>query len=107
MDYINWRLPYVVFAILAWVSYIIYKHKQEKNILKYWGFRFDNFKEALKLMLPFGVFVSIGFYQKTIHITWHILPILITYPIMGKYSAIFSDSSNSWKFKGLKAQEVK
>lgn len=88
MDYLNWRLPYVVFAILAWGSYIIYKHKQEKNILKYWGFRFDNFKKALKLMLPFGVFsimafLGIGFYQNTINITWHILPILITYPIWG------------------------
>ncbi len=88
MDYLDWRLLFVVVIIIAWGIYVYYRYKQEKNILKYWGFRTDNFKQTVKLILPFGItsiitFIGIGFYQDTINITWHILPILITYPIWG------------------------
>jgi len=88
MDTLNWRLPYVVFAITCWLTYILYRAKQDKNSLKYYGFRVDNFKETLKLMLPFGVvaivsFFIIGYLQGSIHLTWHIIPLLITYPIWG------------------------
>jgi len=88
MDFLNFRLPFVVLAIIAWSVYIIYRYKQEKNILKYWGFRTDNFKRTVKLMLPFSMiaiisFLVIGFYQNTLNLTWHILPLLITYPIWG------------------------
>lgn len=88
MDFLDFRLPFVVLVIVAWSSYIIYRYKQEENILKYWGFRTDNFKKTVKLMLPFAIisiisFIVIGFYQNTLNITWHILPLLITYPIWG------------------------
>ncbi|WP_299227128.1 CPBP family intramembrane glutamic endopeptidase [uncultured Psychroserpens sp.] len=29
------------------------------------------------------MFVIIGFFQKTINVSWHVLPLLITYPIWG------------------------
>ncbi|MFC0602944.1 CPBP family glutamic-type intramembrane protease [Winogradskyella pulchriflava] len=88
MDYLNWRLPFVVVAILAWSFYVLYRYKKDKNVLKDWGFRFDNFKHVLKLMLPFAVisvvsFFIIGYFQGTINVTWHIIPLLITYPIWG------------------------
>lgn len=88
MDYLGWRLPYVVFAIILWALYIGFRSKKEKDIIRYWGFRTDNFKRALKLMLPFAIvsvmlFFGIGYYQNTINITWHILPLLVTYPIWG------------------------
>ncbi|AUP78638.1 CPBP family intramembrane glutamic endopeptidase [Flavivirga eckloniae] len=88
MDYLNWRLLYVVFAIVSWTLYIIYRYKTERGIIKYWGFRTDNIKSILKLMAPFGgisvmLFLGIGYYQNTINLTWHILPLLITYPIWG------------------------
>ncbi len=88
IDYLGWRLLYVIFAIASWVFYIFFRYKKEKGVIRYWGFRTDNFKGALKLMVPFGVisillFLGIGYYQKTINLTWHILPLLITYPIWG------------------------
>lgn len=88
MDYLDYRLPFVVFAIIAWGVYILYRCKQESNILKYWGFRTDNFKVSVKLILPFGIIsviscIAIGYFQGTINITWHIIPLLITYPIWG------------------------
>lgn len=88
VDYLNWRLPYVVITILAWLFYVIWRYKRDSLILKDWGFRTDNFKQVIKLILPFALFsilsfIIIGYYQETINITWHILPLLITYPIWG------------------------
>lgn len=88
MDWLDWRLPYISIAILGWITYILYRQKTVKGVLRYWGFRTDNFKEVLLLLLPFGLlsviaFFIVGYIQGTINITWHILPILIIYPIWG------------------------
>lgn len=88
MDFLNWRFPFVVAAILFWSGYIIYRQKKLKGILKHWGFRKDNFKKVSLMVLPFGLiavvsFFFIGLYQGTINVTWHIIPILITYPLWG------------------------
>ncbi|EDP72233.1 hypothetical protein FBALC1_14067 [Flavobacteriales bacterium ALC-1] len=88
VDYLNWRLPFIIITILAWSLYVIYRYRKDKLVLKDWGFRTDNFKTVIKLMLPFSVvsilfFFTIGYFQDTINITWHILPLLITYPIWG------------------------
>lgn len=88
MDYLNWRFPFITAVVLLWMSYILYRYKTEKLIIAYWGFRTDNFKSVLRKVLPFGyasfvAFVSVGLYQNTLNITWHIIPILILYPIWG------------------------
>jgi uncharacterized protein len=88
MDLLHWRLPFIIAAIVSWAVYIAYRQYQHQGILTYWGFRTDNFKKAWLKVLPFGIisvisFFFIGFLQDTIHITWHILPILIIYPIWG------------------------
>lgn len=88
MDWLTWRFSFVTFAILFWLFYIIYRSKAQPGILSYWGFRTDNFKKVVKMILPFGLFsliacLGIGFYQGTIEVTWHIIPILILYPVWG------------------------
>lgn len=54
----------------------------------YWGFRTDNFKSVLKKVLPFGItvvliYIPIGIFRHSINVTWHIIPILVLYPIWG------------------------
>jgi membrane protease YdiL (CAAX protease family) len=88
MDYLSWRFPFVVVAIISWVSYIIYRKRTQPGIIRYWGFRMDNFRTVLKKILPFGIlavitFFGVGFYKGTLNINWHIIPILILYPIWG------------------------
>lgn len=88
MDYLEWRFPFVAVAIICWTSYIIYRSGKTPGILYYWGFRKDNFKKVLRKVLPFGLialiaFIGIGIYQGTIHLTWHIIPVLILYPLWG------------------------
>jgi len=88
MDYLNWRLPFVIAAILSWSLYVRYRYKKDNQVLRDWGFRCDNFQSVLKLVLPFAIisilsFIMIGFFQDTLNLTWHIFPLLITYPIWG------------------------
>jgi uncharacterized protein len=88
MDWLQWKLPFILIAIVSWASYVMYQHKTNVGILKYWGFRTDNFREVTKMVLPFGIafvviFLIIGFRRDTVNVTWHILPILVLYPIWG------------------------
>lgn len=111
MDFLNWRLQYVVFAIIGWCSYVFYRYKQEKNILKYWGFRTDNFKSTAKLMLPFAIisiisFIVIGYYQNTLNLTWHVLPLLITYPIWGSIQQFITIGLIAGNLNGLSKRKL-
>jgi membrane protease YdiL (CAAX protease family) len=88
MDWLQWKLPFILAAIIAWTAYVMYRKKRIKGILLYWGFRTDNFREVLKIVLPFGITAvitvfGIGFYLDTINMTWHIIPVLILYPVWG------------------------
>ena len=88
MDLLNWRFPYVAFAVVSWAIYIIHRNKKQKGISRYWGFRRDTFKRTLRYMMPFGifsiaVFFAVGFYWQSINLSWHIFPIMVSYPIWG------------------------
>ena len=109
MDFLNRRFQFILTAIVFWSAYIIYQSHKNPGILKYWGFRIDNFKSVMKKVLPYGIiaiisFVCIGFYQQTINITWHIFPILILYPIWGiiqQFLLIALTAGNMQDFKGI------
>ena len=88
VDYLHSRTVFILTAIVLWSFYLIYRGKRNPGILQYWGFRTDNFNKVAKTILPFGIlclilFIGIGLYQHTINLTWHIIPILILYPIWG------------------------
>ena len=111
MDYLNWRFPFVVVAIISWLTYIIYRNRTQPGITKYWGFRTDNFKSVLKKVLPFGLlaiitFFGIGFYQSTINITWHIIPILILYPVWGIIQQFLLIALTAGNLQDLKGQKL-
>ncbi len=88
MDILKWKFPFIMVVILGWSIYIGYRRRKIEGLNKHWGLRTDNFKTVLFKVLPFG-FVSIisffvvGYFQATINLTWHIIPILIIYPIWG------------------------
>lgn len=111
MDFLNWRLQFVIFTILVWSVYVVYRTKQEKQILNYWGFRWDNFKSAIKLMLPFGLFsivlfLAVGYYRETINLTWHIFPILLIYPIWGCVQQFIVIGLIAGNLNGLKGKRL-
>lgn len=55
MDWLAWKLPFISIAIIAWLAYVLIRHRQVPGILKYWGFRKDNFMDVLRIVLPFGI----------------------------------------------------
>ena len=88
MDWLQWKLPFILIAIIGWTVYVLVRRKQMPDILHYWGFRIDNFGKVLKMVLPFGIisiiaFFLLGLYLDSINITWNIIPILLLYPIWG------------------------
>lgn len=88
MDLSEWRIIFIASVISFWTIYIYYKNKRSPHITRYWGFRTDNFKKVILTILPFGIAtliicIIIGFYLGTIQITWHIIPLLVLYPIWG------------------------
>ncbi|HEX6169666.1 MAG TPA: CPBP family intramembrane glutamic endopeptidase [Chitinophagaceae bacterium] len=111
MDNLNWRFPFVTVAIISWVSYIIYSKSKQPGITKYWGFRTDNFKTVLKKVLPFGLmavvtFFSVGFYKGTLNISWHIIPILILYPIWGTIQQFLLIALTAGNLQDMKGQKL-
>jgi membrane protease YdiL (CAAX protease family) len=88
IDWLQWQLPFIIAAILGWTTYVILRHSQIPGVMQYWGFRRDNFGKVLQIVLPFGAisiasFFLLGYYLDTINLTWHIIPIMILYPIWG------------------------
>jgi membrane protease YdiL (CAAX protease family) len=111
MDYLDWRFPFVAVAIISWVSYTIYSKSKQPGITKYWGFRTDNFKTVLKKVLPFGLmavvtFFAVGLYKGTLNISWHIIPILILYPIWGTIQQFLLIALTAGNLQDLKGQKL-
>ncbi len=116
MDFLNWRFPYVAFVVIVWAVYVIRKRRKSPELMKHWGFRMDNFKKALRWVLPFGlfsvvVFLGIGYWQGSINATWHIFPILITYPIWGTVQqflliALIAGNLRDAHIRGLKDWQI-
>ena len=87
-DILDQRLIFILMMFLFWGIYITYRVRLSPGILKSWGFRIDNFNAVFRKVIPFGLIAIvisfiIGFTQGTINIHWHIIPILILYPIFG------------------------
>ena len=111
MDWLDWRLLFVVTAIICWGCYIIYRYKTNPGILKYWGFRTDNFKKKFRKILPYGLisviaFIGIGLYQDSINYTWHIIPILIIYPVWGVIQQFLLIALTAGNLQDLKGQRL-
>ncbi|MBL7841826.1 MAG: CPBP family intramembrane metalloprotease [Cyclobacteriaceae bacterium] len=88
MDFLQWKLVFIIISTLGWAYYVYIRNKKEPGILAHWGFRLDNVNKVLRMVLPFGILAVItffvtGYFLGTINLNWHIIPILIFYPIWG------------------------
>jgi hypothetical protein len=111
MDTLGWKFPFIALAIISWIVYVIYQSKKTPGLLTYWGFRRDNFKQVLKMVLPFGIVaviscMIIGWYRDTLQITWHIIPILLLYPIWGVIQQYLVISLVAGNLKDMRGVEL-
>jgi membrane protease YdiL (CAAX protease family) len=88
VDWLNLKLFYISGAILFWIAFIFIKYRKNNAILKEWGFQRDHFKRSILFLLPFAIFTSFlillyGVKVNATFLNWHIIPILIFYPLWG------------------------
>jgi len=107
MDWFEWKLSFIITAITIWLIYTFIRRRQVPGIMKYWGFRTDNFCAVTRIVLPFGViaimiFFVIGACLNTINLSWNIVPILILYPIWGMIQQFLVISLVAGNVKDLK-----
>jgi len=82
------KLPYILLVTVFWVSYVIYRVRTHSGILTYWGFRKEGFGKTCKPLLGFALVVVAGFviyavYNDQLKLHWHLLAILLLYPLWG------------------------
>lgn len=114
MDLLQWKLVFILIALFCWTAYVIYQNRRLPGILEYWGFRTDNFSLVMKMILPFGLFsviafFIIGFWLTTINMSWHIVPVMILYPIWGaiqQFLVIALVAGNLNDFKNLRVNKT-
>lgn len=87
-DILDQRLIFIILMFSFWSGYVYVRIKHSPHILHEWGFRLDNFGHVLKKVLPFGIIAIlscflIGYFRSTFNPHWHIIPILIVYPLFG------------------------
>ena len=88
VDVLDRKLYFIVSAILFWLIYVLIRQNQDKDLLKYWGFDWNTAPALFKKLLPaaiilVAIFYLIGYFRGVAILSWHILPILLLYPIWG------------------------
>jgi hypothetical protein len=79
---------YVSIACVLWISYIVWQWRRDGKRLKLLGFTRMGFRESFLRLFPFAagciiLFVIMGLFRNSITLNWHVIPILLLYPIWG------------------------
>jgi len=106
VDWLMWRVFYIAGICILWLVYILFSFSNDKNILKYWGFKKEYLKSTLVWLMPLVILCMIfsilyGHLKGYIYNTWHILPFLLLYPIWGifqQYMMLGIISNNLMRF---------
>lgn len=109
-DWLELRVFYIGAACLLWILYIYKRYRSNKLILQEWGFRKDYFKQAFLFLLPFSlaIIAAIAWYGisfKTNFLNWHIIPIILFYPVWGIIQQFLMTAlvaGNLWLLSGVK-----
>ena len=88
VDLLPYKVWYIITAIIFWVVYILWQSINNREILSYWGFHKKDFKKLFLKILPVVsttvlIFLAFGLVRDTLVINWHLLPILLLYPLWG------------------------
>lgn len=88
MNYLDLELPFIIVATSFWSFYTFYRWKLDDNIFNIWGFSKENRRKTFLKLLPYAIgaallFIVIGSIQGVQLFNWHILPVLILYPLWG------------------------
>jgi uncharacterized protein len=88
MDWLGMRAFYIAGICVFWMSYVAYRYYLDHSILKYWGYKKENFGKSQRILLPF-VIASIGITILYAHMNGisllnpGIIPVILLYPVWG------------------------
>ncbi|MFO8055405.1 MAG: CPBP family intramembrane glutamic endopeptidase [Bacteroidales bacterium] len=90
MDWLNYRAFYIIGVVLFWTYFIYRSYKNDPKALERWGIQKKNFRISMRALLPFAliaipVVLIYGWQNNTVSYNWHLLPILILYPVWGTF----------------------
>ena len=88
VDLFNYKIWYIFSACICWMIYIFLRARRDKDTFQNFGFRMEGFKSSLRIIMPISAlavitFVGIGLITDRLLINWHIIPIMLLYPIWG------------------------
>lgn len=111
MDLLELRFPFIVTVILGWTVYVIIRRKAIRGIFRYWGLTDSHFGQTVRKVIPFALVsllacVAVGYYRDTIQLTWHIIPILILYPLWGTVQQFLTIGLVAGNLQDLKGKKL-
>ena len=77
---------FIALAITCWVIYIVVRLRRDSSALSFWGFRSINLRKSLiasSVVAAIATFAMILISKGALFIHWHMLPLLLLYPIWG------------------------
>ncbi|MBC8426535.1 hypothetical protein H8E07_20660 [bacterium] len=87
-DWLGLRLAFVVGACLFWMGFVAIRASANTRVLSEWGFTTRNLGRSFALLAPAGVlalscFIAYGILTDSLIMHWHIVLILLLYPVWG------------------------
>lgn len=88
VDVLHLKFWFILSATLFWILYIAWSLRKERGVLSRWGFSSVGFWATVKwLIVPAFLVVSgsawYGWSHGHMILSWHIIPVLILYPLWG------------------------
>ena len=85
---LNAKVVFIAVALIGWSGYLAMRVRKDRRLLKAWGFRCDNIRSTF-IISSFATAIGIlamaviALTQKSLSFHWHMLPLLLLYPIWG------------------------
>lgn len=85
---IGFHVLFIIAAIAGWSYYVARRSRRDPTLLRQWGFRRAGFAptffvSAAVTLVSIGIMAVIGQYRGQLRIHWHMLPLLLLYPVWG------------------------
>jgi hypothetical protein len=85
---LNAKAVFIAVALIGWSGYIAVRVRNDRRLLEVWGFRCANIRSTF-IISSFATAIGIlamaviALTQKSLSFHWHMLPLLLLYPIWG------------------------
>ena len=85
---LNAKAVFIAVALIGWSGYIAVRVRNDRRLLEVWGFRCDNIRitfiiSGFATAIGILAMAVIALTQKSLSFHWHMLPLLLLYPIWG------------------------